>query len=167
VVKYLLGVPIILITLMIQLTIFSRTSLLYGKADLVLLVIVVWAMKSKDYSIWLWVVIGGGLMSLISATPFLIPMVSYAIIAIIVEVFQKKMWQMPIIAMFIVVMVGTFIQHAMYFVALSISGSELPFLESINLVTLPSLMLNLLLSLPVYILVSGITHWFAPIEVEA
>ncbi len=61
---------------------------------------------------------------------------------------------------------GTLIMHSVSLVAVLISGTSLPFGEVINLITLPSLLLNLLLSIPVYALINDLAKWLYPEELE-
>jgi hypothetical protein len=50
--------------------------------------------------------------------------------------------------------------------ALIFKGVPLPINDSINLVILPSTLLNLLLALPIYAIVSDLAQWVYPEEVE-
>jgi hypothetical protein len=38
--------------------------------------------------------------------------------------------------------------------------------EALSLVTLPSMVLNLMLALPVYILITDLANWLHPVEIE-
>ena len=68
--------------------------------------------------------------------------------------------------MFVATIVGTLIQQALYFVVLQIHGTPLPLSDSLSLIILPSALLNLLLSLPFYALISDLANWVYPVEVE-
>jgi hypothetical protein len=50
--------------------------------------------------------------------------------------------------------------------ALRLSGSLIPVLESVNLIILPSTLLNLILAIPVYALISDLANWLYPQELE-
>jgi hypothetical protein len=49
---------------------------------------------------------------------------------------------------------------------LRITGTSLPFLNALNLVTLPSVVLNLLLAIPVYAIISDLAKWIYPEQLE-
>jgi len=65
-----------------------------------------------------------------------------------------------------IVLIGTLLQHGLNIISLSILGSRLPLKDSLALVTLPSLLLNLLLALPVYTMITDIAGWVYPVELE-
>jgi hypothetical protein len=66
--------------------------------------------------------------------------------------------------MFVVTILGTFIQHLLIIVGLNVTGKPIAWHESLNLVTLPSVILNLLLSLPVYGVITDLASWVYPVE---
>jgi cell shape-determining protein MreD len=151
---------------MLQSVILSRLPLISGTADLVLIVLLAWSLQEKAEDYWLWTLIGGGLVSFVSAMPFLAPLIGYLTIVFLARLLQRRVWQVPILAMFVATLVGTMIQHTINIVLLFINGTPLLFQETFTQVTLPSALLNLLLSLPVYILVSDLAKWLFPAEVE-
>jgi hypothetical protein len=61
---------------------------------------------------------------------------------------------------------ATFAQHIIEIVVLFIAGTQLPFSQSVVLVTLPSILLNLFFALPVYALVTDLARRIYPIEVQ-
>ena len=61
---------------------------------------------------------------------------------------------------------ATFIQHLVEIAVLFVSGTQLPFSQSLVLVTLPSILLNLFFALPVYALVTDLARRLYPIEVQ-
>jgi Na+/phosphate symporter len=75
------------------------------------------------------------------------------------------MWQAPLLAMFAVTFAGTVILHFLTYSILSILGSPLPVAESLMLITVPSLLLNLLLAIAIYPLIRDLAGWVYPVEV--
>jgi rod shape-determining protein MreD len=154
------------VLLIIQSVVVSRLPLLHGTADIILLVLVAWALQEKVKHAWAWALIGGLMVSLVSATPYFCPLIGYLLAVGIARFLQRHVWQMPILAMFVATVVGTLIQQALYFVVLQIHGTPLPLSDSLSLIILPSALLNLLLSLPFYALISDLANWVYPVEVE-
>ena len=154
------------VLVMLQTVVVSRLPLLNGTADLVLLVLIAWAIQEKVTTTWQWTLIGGILVSLVSAMPFFSPLAAYIGAVGFTRLMQRRIWQTPILAMFVATVFGTLFQHILYIVVLMINGTALPIRESLTLVTLPSILLNLILSIPVYALVSDIAGWVYPAEVQ-
>ncbi len=70
----LIGIPVLLFTVVIQTTAFSRLPLLYGTADVVLLVLLAWMLNDRVKHGWEWVLLAGLMVSFVSALPLFIPL---------------------------------------------------------------------------------------------
>jgi len=51
-------------------------------------------------------------------------------------------------------------------IALRVTGTVLPVIEALNLIILPSLLLNLLFAIPIYALFSDLAKWIHPEKIE-
>ena len=162
----LVCVLLLVIFYLLQTAIFSQMPLISGTADLILLFFAAWTLQERIKYRWIWVVIGGLAISAISAMPFYAPLIGYAGVYGIARLLQRKVWQAPILAMFIVTLVGTLFQHAVYIVALQVSGAPISWGDSLDNIILPSVLLNLLFALPMYALVNDVVGRLFPLEVE-
>jgi hypothetical protein len=152
---------------MLQTAVISHLTLLHGTADLVMLVLIAWALQERVETAWLWALFGGIITSYVTALPLYIPLVSYLVITGIARLLQRRIWQAPVLAMFVTAVTGTFINHLLSMGALDINGVPISWLDGISLVTMPSALLNLILALPVYALVSDLANWvYPPVEEE-
>jgi rod shape-determining protein MreD len=152
-------IPVMLVLSVLQITAVSRIELLNGSADLVLLAVAAWGVRERGKDVFLWAFIGGLLISLISAMPTFSPIIPYMFIAAIARLFQDRLWQAPILSLIIIVFIGTVFQHLFSIFILQVSGVNIGFLESIQKVTLPSLLLNFFFLFPIYVLISDIGKW--------
>lgn len=143
---------------MLQLAIFSNLTILHGTADILMLAIAAWSLQKLVKNGFGWALIGGLMVSFISALPFFPYLTGYLIIAGLSRLLQKRIWQMPILAMFLTTIMGTFIVQMLSLLVLQFTGTALEWWESISLVMLPSVLLNLLLSLPVYLLITDLAN---------
>lgn len=151
----------------LQTAIFSQANLISGTADVVLLFLAAWSLQEQVKNSWLWTIIAGVLISLASAMPFFAPLIAYLGVISISKLLQRRVWRNPILAMFIVTLVGTIFQHGIYIFVLRITGAVFPFSISVDHIVLPSLLLNLIFALPVYAVVSDLVGRIFPLEVEA
>ena len=111
-------------------------------------------------------VFAGALVSFISSLPFLAPLISYLIIVVCgTRVFHNRVWQSPILGMFVITFVATLIQNLISFLALQLAGVSMSFNQAAGVITMPSF-LNLLFALPVYLLINDLAHWVYPEENE-
>jgi rod shape-determining protein MreD len=163
---YLLAVTILGLLIIFQSALISRVHLLYGTADLVLLALIAWAVQERVRSAWQWTVIGGVLVSIVSALPLGAAMLGYLLATGVALAFRRWVWQVPLLAMVAGTFFGTFITHAVSLAALRSVGTPIPLLEALNIITLPSALLNLLLATPVYGLLGDLANWVYPEEIE-
>jgi hypothetical protein len=68
--------------------------------------------------------------------------------------------------MFSVVFLGTLFFHLLSFIVLRFLGTPFAFGEVMGLITLPSLLLNMLLSIPIYAFMRDVSHWVYPAEAQ-
>lgn len=162
----LIAFPILIILLMLQTTVVSSLPLLSGYADLVLLALAAWGLQERARSVWFWALIAGALTDFVSAAPSFVPLAGYLAVTAIARLLRRRVWQTPIFSMFLVTFVGSLIFQGLVMGALIFEGTPLPIVDSINLVILPGTLLNLLLALPVYAVVSDLAQWVYPEEVE-
>lgn len=160
----LLGIPILGLVLMLQMAVISRLNLLEGTADLVMLFVIAWALQERVRSAWQWAVIAGLMVTFVSATPLFAPFIGILLVTGVARLLRRQVWQTPILAMFVTTFIGTVIMQGMYFFVLTTSGTTLPLQESLTLTTLPSALLNLILALPVYTIITDLANWVYPEE---
>jgi hypothetical protein len=66
--------------------------------------------------------------------------------------------------MFVTTFIGTLVVQIISAIALNISGTPLEIFDVLFLITLPSLLLNLLLAAPIYFLFGDLAKWLYPGE---
>jgi hypothetical protein len=162
----LLAFPILGILLVLQSAIFSQIPLLQGTTDLVLLALVAWSLQRRVQTAWQWGIIGGLLVGFVSAVPFFVFIVGYLMAVGFSLLLRQRIWQVPLLAMFIATFFGTLFIQLVTLVTLRVSGTVLPIGASINLIILPSILLNLLLALPFFTIFSDLANFLYPEELE-
>lgn len=162
----LIAFPILGALIILQTAVLSRVPLLQGTADLILLALVAWSLQKRVQTAWQWGIIGGLFVGFVSAVPYLAHLIGYLASVGLSLLLRKRIWQVPIFAMFIATFLGTLIVHLTAIVALRINGTILPIGLSTNLITLPSLVLNMLLALPFFVLFGDLAGWLYPEELE-
>lgn len=162
----LIAIPILGSLAILQSSVISRFTLLHGTADLVMLTLIAWALQKRVQTAWQWSIIGGLAMNITSAVPLGVPVISYAVTTGMALVLRRRVWQVPILAMFVVTFIGTLITQGITLFVLRLTGSNIDIMQALNIVTLPSILLNLLFAIPVYALVSELANWLYPEEIE-
>lgn len=161
-----LALPILGLMVILQSAIFSQVHLLYGSVDLVLLVLVAWAVQERVKTAWHWGIIAGLLASLVTSVPVWAILPAYVGATGIAISIRRIFWQRPLLAMVAGTFFSTLLTHVITVIALGISGVSIPVTEAFYMITIPSVLLNLLLAVPVYALIGDLANWLYPETIE-
>ena len=165
--RNLVAVPVILLTVILQSAVISRVYLLSGIADLPLIMLAAWALQDGVDSSWHWAIATGLLIGFISGISWVVPVGGYVAVVVLAHLFQRRVWQAPLLAMFSITFIGTILVSFLSVGVLSFSGVDLPISDVLGLVMLPGVLLNMLLAIPVYAVMRDLARWVYPApEVE-
>ncbi len=160
--RNLVAAPVILLAVMMQSAIVSRVYLLSGIADLPLVMLAAWALQQEVKTAWHWAVATGLLVGFVSGIVWFVPVISYVIVVMLAQILQRRVWQAPLLAMFVVTFLGTIVLYLLSFAILRLSGVPLPVSDTLGLLTLPGVLLNLLLAIPAYAVMRDLSRWVHP-----
>jgi rod shape-determining protein MreD len=160
----LIAIPILGGLLILQTAIFSQFPLLRGTTDLVMVAIIAWSLQKPVKTAWQWGIIGGLMVSVTTALPFGLPVIGYLLVVGMALLLRQRVWQVPILAMFVATFLGTLLTQAMAIAVLRFTGTPLAWMESVNMITLPSMLLNLVVAIPVYALLGDLSRLLYPEE---
>ena len=160
--RNLVAAPVILLAVMVQSAIVSRIYLLSGIADLPLVMLAAWALQEEVNTAWHWAVATGLLVGFVSGIAWFVPVIAYLIVIILAQLLQRRVWQAPLLAMFVVTFLGTIVLYLLSFATLRLSGVPLELSDTLGLLALPGLLLNLLLAIPAYAVMRDLSRWVHP-----
>lgn len=160
--KNLVAIPVILLAVLLQSAVVSRVTLLSGAADLPLIMLAAWSLQEQVDSAWHWAIAAGALVGFISGIPLFVPLIGYLVVVVLARMLQRRVWQAPLLAMFLVSFVGTLAIHIFSVITLRLFGVIPPVADIFGLVTLPAVLLNLLLAIPVYAVMRDLAVWVYP-----
>ena len=158
----LVAIPVLGLALILQTSIVSRIVLLNGNADVVLLVLAAWALQERVRGVWIWGMAAGLLVGMVSGVPWYIYLAGYLIVIGIARLLMHRIWQAPLLAMFLVTFIGTLELLMLTFVQRTLFVVPLAFNEVFSQIVLPSVLLNLLLAIPVHALVRDLANRVYP-----
>jgi rod shape-determining protein MreD len=165
--RNLIAVPFLILAVIIQSSIISHISLLSGYADVILILLAAWALQERVKSAWHWALLAGILTSFVTRLPWPAVLAGYFAVVYIARALNRRVWQAPMLAMFSVTFLGTLCVHFLSFVVLRILGTTLAPADVLGLITLPSLLLNILFVVPIYTMMRDLSYWVYPaVEVE-
>ena len=163
----LVSLPLFLILVILQAGILSHITLLQSSADIILLVILSWSLQERVKTAWQWAIIGGVIANFATNLPFGTLPIVYSTITAIGLLLRHRIWKAPILSMIFGTIIGTVILFSVSYLMVTLNGVLIPLIETINLVILPGILLNLLLALPVFYLVRDLANWIYPEELDS
>jgi rod shape-determining protein MreD len=160
--RQLIAVPVILLSVILQSAVISRVYLLSGIADLPLVMLAAWALQERVDSAWHWAAATGLLVGFVSGLPWMVPVLGYIVVVAVAQLFQRRVWQAPLLAMFSITFLGTVILSFFSFGVLRFLDVPLPVDDVLGLLLLPGVLLNMLLAIPAYAVMRDIARWVYP-----
>ena len=161
--RNLVAIPLLALVVMVQAAVVPAFSLLAGYADVLLVLLAAWALQEGVRTGVQWALLGGLMVSLMSHLPWFIYLAGYAGVVVLARLLQRRVWQVPLLAMFTVTFLGTVFMHLLSYAYLQLFGANLSFSDAMGLVTLPSLLLNLLIAIPMFGMMRDLARWVYPV----
>jgi rod shape-determining protein MreD len=163
----IIAIPAVLILLMMQIGIFSNLTLLRGTPDVVLVAVIAWALNGRVKTGWLWGIMAGVLVGFVSALPFVAVLIGYIAITGFARYLQRRVWQAPLLAMFITTLIGTLIMAAIGILNLTFDVGRFSLEVAVSQIVLPTILMNLMVSLPIHYIFTDFADWVYPLEEES
>lgn len=161
--RNLIAVPVILLAVILQSAVVSYVTILKGIADLPLVVLAAWALQDEVETAWHWAIAIGLLVGFVSGLSIFTPLLSYLLVVAFAQVLQRRVWQAPMLAMFSVTFLGTLGLGAFSMLELRVLGITLSITDAFGLLTLPGILLNMLLAIPVFAVMRDLARWIYPV----
>ncbi len=160
--RNLVAIPLLGLVVILQSAVVPAFTLLSGTADLLLVMLAAWALQDGVSTSFQWALLGSLMMGLLSHLPWFIYLIGYGSVVLLARVLQKRVWQVPLLAMFSVTFLGTLLMHSMTYAYLQLAGSAASISDTLGLVTLPSVLLNLLVAIPLFGMMRDLARWVFP-----
>ena len=152
------GLPILAIAGLLQVGFFGQIRLMNGTADLLMLCIIAWSINDRSKYSWILVIWAGLIMSYISAMPMNGYMWMYLAIWFIIRFIKMRVWQMPLMLMLFVTILGTLLISIGTLGLLFLRNASVNYIDALQQIIIPSFVMNLLLAIPVYAFLNDVIN---------
>jgi cell shape-determining protein MreD len=160
--QLIISVPLFFIFSVIQSVAISRIEIIAGTGDIVLLAIIAWTIIDEDGNYLGWGIIAGFLISILSSLPLAATFAIYLGCALTAKIATRIFWQSPILSLFSSVLISSIIKFFIEMITLQYMGIAVPFFLSVTSILFPTIVINLFLTFPVYVLMGDISRWISP-----
>ena len=153
-----IGCLILAIAGFLQVGFFGQIRLMNGTSDLIMLCIVAWSINERSKYSWILVIAGGLMMSYVSAMPMNGYLWMYLTIWFIIRFIKMRVWQMPLKLMLFVTILSTLLISVGTLVLLFLQNASVSYPDAFRQIIIPSLVMNLLLSIPIYAFLNDVIN---------
>ena len=156
--EIIVGIPITAAAGLIQTSLFGKIRLLGGTSDLIMLCMIAWSINDRTKYSWILVVAGGLIMSYLSAMPMNGYLWMYFFIWGIIRFIKMRVWQMPLILMLFVTIIGTIVISVGTLALLFLQNASVNYMDALRQIIVPSLVMNILLAIPIYAFLNDVVN---------
>ena len=153
-----IGCLILAIAGFLQVGFFGQIRLMNGTSDLIMLCIVAWSINERSKHSWILVIAGGLMMSYVSAMPMNGYLWMYLTIWFIIRFIKMRVWQMPLMLMLFVTILSTLLISVGTLALLFLQNASVNYADAFRQIIIPSLVMNLLLSIPIYAFLNDVIN---------
>ncbi|MEX2030142.1 MAG: rod shape-determining protein MreD [Anaerolineales bacterium] len=142
------GIPILAALAVLQSTVLAQFTLLDGRADVILVAVLCWAMAGRGEDAMVWGLVGGLLLDLFSAVPFGSTAMILILLAYLVSLLRAGFWEANLLLPLGVVLAASIIFHGWGIGTMLVLGRAIDLPQAVARVVIPSTLLNLALAIP-------------------
>lgn len=150
---FYLAIPILLLASAIQSAVFPQFRIASGQPDLVFLLVVLWSANAKLDEAIFWAFVGGMMQDLLSILPLGASSFMLLVIVFAITTFSEQIYRINILILLLFVVVGNLLYQLFLQFVLSIMGNGISLLDALQYVITPSLVYNLIILIPLYIII--------------
>ena len=162
----LAGIPLLALVAIIQSAIINDLTLLEGRPDLILILVVSWGIIGRYRVSMLWGLVGGLALDLLSGLPLGVTAINLILIAFLVSFSEGRFWESHILMPLGVMLFTSPLFYLFSILTLWLLGYDIPLGSAMLRVALPGTFLNLLLILPGTQIIAAIDRLIHPPEVS-
>jgi rod shape-determining protein MreD len=155
-----LSLPVLFIAVVIQTALFPFFQLRGGRLDLTLLLVLIWTLLAGAEEGIIWAIVGGVIADIASGYPMGLSALCMVIVMIGVGLTVGSIERPNILVVLLATLIVSPVYHGMMAVSLTVLGRPIALIDSVFNVILPTVVLNILVSYPLYRIV-GAFYWRA------
>jgi rod shape-determining protein MreD len=145
-----LSIIILAVAASLQSSFVPQIRILGGAPDLVFLIVLSWSVNASLSDGIVWAFVGGLMQNLLSAAPLGASSMSLILIVFAIDRIRGQVYRVGLPLLVLLVILGSLFHQLVLMLILSVVGFEIPFLDSLSYVVIPSIAYNLVLIWPVY-----------------
>lgn len=144
------SLPLVALAVILQATVIPQIRILGGQPDLIFLMTLSWSIHGRLEQSVTWAFVGGIAQDLMSAAPLGTSTLGLILMVFGVDMIKQQVYSVGFMLLGALVIGGTILIKVSQMLVLSMSGFNVPFIESFLYVIIPSIAYNLVFIAPAY-----------------
>ncbi|XWX05380.1 rod shape-determining protein MreD [Aggregatilineales bacterium SYSU G02658] len=144
---------LLIVLVALQSSVFPYIRFFSGQPNLILLVVVAWALDADWREAFTWAFVGGLLQDLMSIAPLGTSILPLVLAIFALKLLDQQFEGLSILLYFVVVVAASLLAQVVLFVGLGLVGYPIDLIPTIRYFLLPTMAYQIALALPVYLLV--------------
>lgn len=161
-----ISLPVLALAAILNTTVLAEFRLGGGGPDLVLMLVVAWALLADLREAMLWAVVGGVMQDMLSVAPLGASALGLVVVAFAADTAFGQLSRRNLLIPPLVAAIGTVVYHLGLIAVLRVDGMAVPVGRALTYVTLPAVIYNTVLMIPVYRAVGALHHALQPRRVR-
>lgn len=157
-----LGLPILALAALVQSTFIPQIRVFGGQPDLVLLLVLSWAVIGTTEEAVTWAFVGGITADLLSAAPTGSSVIGLIFVVFLIDRIKGQIVNINLLVLFGLTLVAALIQMITQMVVLGLTGFTIRPIEQFFYIMLPSLAYNVVFIIPVWGFIRWVKRAFSP-----
>ena len=150
----MLGVAVTAVATILQSTALQYLRWRGGHLDLIMLIVISWGLLAPPEEALRWAFAGGLVADLSSGIPLGGTSLALLGATFVAGLMQSQLYRSHILIPLLAAIFGTGVFHAAMLIVMRLGGHGLPFGEALRYITLPSLAMNAVFMLPVFLMMN-------------
>ncbi|MBN1286959.1 MAG: rod shape-determining protein MreD [Anaerolineae bacterium] len=157
-----LGLVLLSVVAILKSTLMPHLQVRGGAPDLMLMIIISWALLAPYEEAFTWAFMGGIVQDLLSGVPLGASALGLLIVAFVANQLQTQLYRSNLLIVLSLTLAGSVVLHVVMMGVLAASGYAVNWTYNLAYVTLPTVILNLILVVPIFRVMMGLYNRFSP-----
>src|SRR5688500_13003948 len=117
-----IGIPLFILASLLQATVLSHLRVYGGQPDLIVIIVLAWAILDRDQEGMVWAFVGGLFLDLLSGAPLGISSLAMVPVAFLVGLTEAQVYRESVGLPLLMASAGAFVYHIVYLLLLRFFG---------------------------------------------
>jgi rod shape-determining protein MreD len=157
-----LGIMLLGLVAILKSTLMPHLRVLGGAPDLMLMMVASWALLAPHTEAFFWAFVGGVAQDLLSGVPLGTSSLALLVVALLANMLQAQLYRSNVVIPLFVTLVGSVVFYLVVMGVLTLTGHAVDWIYTLLNIAAPTVILNLILALPIFVVMTRLYERLNP-----